>query len=87
MNESDEIQASGAKTGVLTIAGVIALAIGIVGVAIYTFTPRNTPVEGNAPADAAWQSGVIIGSALFMGVGALLLLLALVSFLRARRER
>lgn len=87
MNESDEIQASGAKTGVLTIAGVIALAIGIVGVAIYTFTPRNTPAEGNAPADAAWQSGVIIGSALFMGVGALLLLLALVSFLRARRER
>ncbi|MDQ0577425.1 DUF202 domain-containing protein [Agromyces albus] len=87
MDESDGIQASGAKTGVLTIAGVIALAIGIVGVAIYTFTPRNTPVEGDAPADAAWQSGVIIGSALFMGVGALLLLLALVSFLRTRRER
>jgi hypothetical protein len=59
--------------------------LGIVGVAIYAFTPRNTPVEGDAQADAAWQSSIIIGSAVALGVGALLLMLGLVATMRARR--
>lgn len=81
----EEIRSGPVRRGVYLTAGAVLALLGIVGVAIYAFTPRNTPVEGDAQADAAWQSTVIIGSAVALGVGVLLLMLGLVASMRARR--
>lgn len=84
-NMDEEIRSGPVRRGVyLTVGAVLAL-LGIVGVAVYAFMPRNTPVEGDAQADAAWQSTIIIGSAVALGVGVLLLMLGLVASMRARR--
>jgi hypothetical protein len=86
---SDEqpIRTGPVRTGLYLTLGIVLTALGLVGVGIYAFTPRNTPAEGDAQADAVWQSGVIIGAAVCTGVGVLLLLLALVASVRARREQ
>ncbi len=81
----EEIRSGPVRRGVYLTAGAVLALLGIVGVAIYSFTPRNTPVEGDAQADAAWQSTIIIGSAVALGVGVLLLMLGLVASMRARR--
>ena len=80
----EQIRSSPARRGVYLTAGAVLALLGLVGVAIYAFTPRNTPVEGDAQADAAWQSTIIIGSAVALGVGVLLLMLGLVASMRAR---
>ena len=82
----EDIRTGPARIGLYVTIGTVLAALGLAGVAVYTFTPRNTPVEGDAQADAAWQSAVIIGSALAVGVGVLLLLMALVASRRARHE-
>jgi hypothetical protein len=83
----EEIRTGPARKGLYLILGGILAVLGLIGVGIYAFTPRNTPAEGDAQADAAWQSGIIIGSGIALGVGVLLLLLALVASMRARRTR
>ena len=84
--EDEEIRSGPVRRGVYLTVGAVLAVLGLVGVGIYAFTPRNTPAEGNAQADAAWQSTIIIGSAVALGVGALLLMLGLVATLRARRS-
>ena len=84
--DPDEIETGPARTRLYFILGAVLAVIGLVGVGIYTFTPRNTPAEGDAQADAAWQTVVIIGSAAALGVGVLLLLLGMVASMRAKRE-
>ncbi len=59
------------------ILGAVLLAIGLFLVGRYALEGANTPVEGNAPADAAWQAGTVIGAALFTGVGVLLIVLGI----------
>jgi hypothetical protein len=81
----EEIRTGPVRTGMYLTVGVVLAVLGLAGVAVYAFTPRNTPAEGDPQADAAWQSGVIIGSAVALGVGVLLLLLAFVASRRARR--
>lgn len=81
----DAIRTGPVRTGLYLTLGAVLTVLGLIGVGIYAFTPRNTPAEGDAPADAAWQSGVIVGAAVATGVGVLLLLWALVAHLRARR--
>ena len=83
----EQIRTGPARTGLSLILGAILAVLGLIGVGIYTFTPRNTPAEGNAPADAAFQSGIIIASGIALGVGVLLLLMALVASMRAKRTR
>ena len=73
------------RTTILFAIGAILAVIGLIGVAVYAFMPRTTPVEGDAQADAALQAGVIIGSAVALGIGALLLARAFV--LRRRGQR
>lgn len=82
----EDIRTGPARIGLYVTIGAVLAALGVAGVAVYTFTPLNTPAEGGAQADAAWQSAVIIGSALALGVGVLLLLMTLVASRRARRE-
>jgi hypothetical protein len=84
--EDEEIRSGPVRRGVYLTVGAVLAVLGLVGVGIYAFTPRNTPAEGDAQADAAWQSTIIIGSAVALGVGALLLMLGLVATLRARRS-
>jgi hypothetical protein len=82
----DEVIHTGrTRTGLYVAMGAVLTVVGLVGIGIYTFVPRNTPAEGDPQADAAWQSAVIIGAALAFGVGLLLLLTALVASKRARR--
>ncbi len=83
--DDEGIRSGPVRRGVyLTVGGILTL-LGLAGVAVYAFTPRSTPVEGDAQADAAWQSTIIIGSAVALGVGVLLLMLALVASMRAHR--
>lgn len=82
----EDIRSGPARIGLYISIGAVLAVLGLAGVAVYTFTPRNTPVEGDAQADAAWQSAVIIGSALALGLGVFLLLMAVVASRRARRE-
>lgn len=82
----EEIRSGPVRRGVYLTAGAVLALLGLVGVGIYALTPRNTPAEGDAQADAAWQSTIIIGSAIALGVGVLLLMFALVASLRARRS-
>ena len=84
--EDEEIRSGPVRRGVYLTVGAVLAVLGLVGVGIYAFTPRNTPAEGDAQADAAWQSTIIIGSAVALGVGALLLMLGLVATLRERRS-
>ncbi len=82
----DAIRTEPVRIGLYLTLGAVLTVIGLIGIGIYAFTPRNTPVEGDGTADAAWQSGVIIGAAVATGVGVLLLLWAFVARVRARRE-
>ena len=82
VNSENILKPTGSKR--LFVIGGILLVIGLIAVLRYTFEGTNTPVEGNAPADAAWQSATIIGGALFTGVGVLLLV---VGWLKRRRQR
>jgi hypothetical protein len=59
------------------VIGAILLVLGLILVGRYALEGVNTPVEGNAPADAAWQASTVIGAALFTGVGALLIVVSL----------
>ena len=63
------------------IIGAILLVLGLILIGRYAFEGTNTPVEGDAPADAAWQSGTIIGAALFTGIGVVLIV---IGFLKRR---
>ena len=86
----EQIRTGPARKGlylILLILGAFLAVLGLIGVGISTFTPRNTLAEGNAPADAAFQSGIIIASGIALGVGVLLLLMALVASMRAKRTR
>ena len=85
-SRDEPIRTGAVRTGFYLTLGVVLTAIGLIGVGIYAFAPRITPAEGDAQADAGWQSGVIIGAAVCTGVGVLLLLLALVAAVRSRRE-
>lgn len=67
------------------VVGVIALVIGLVGVGFSAFMPVSTPAEGDGTADGAFQGGLIVASAVFVGVGALCIALAVVKNLRRRR--
>jgi TRAP-type C4-dicarboxylate transport system permease small subunit len=58
------------------VIGAILLVLGLILVGRYALEGVNTPVEGNAPADA-WQASTVIGAALFTGVGALLIVVSL----------
>ena len=80
----EAISTDPARVGLYLIFGTVLTVIGLSGSGIYAFTPRNTPAEGDGTADAAWQSGVIIGAALATGLGVLLLLWAVVARVRAR---
>ena len=82
----DAITTSLGRTGLYFVLGGILTLIGLIGVGIYAFTPRNTPVEGDGTADGLWQAGLIIGSAVAGGVGVFLLLWGVVSTVRAQRE-
>ncbi|HEY6799040.1 MAG TPA: hypothetical protein VI121_00220 [Agromyces sp.] len=82
----EEIRTGRTRTGLYVTIGAVLTVVGLVGIGVYTFVPRNTPAEGDPQADAAWQSAVIIGSAVAFGVGVLLLLMALVASMRARRS-
>jgi uncharacterized membrane protein len=62
----------------LFILGGVLLIIGLTGILRYTFEGTNTPVEGDAPADAVWQSVTIIGGAFFTGVGLVLIVIGLI---------
>ncbi|WP_350347698.1 hypothetical protein ABIQ69_13790 [Agromyces sp. G08B096] len=81
-----EIRTSPARSTLYFVLGGILTLVGIVGIAVYTFTPRNTPVEGQETADGLWQAGLIIGSAVAGGAGLLLLGWGLVTVLRRRRD-
>jgi len=70
----------------LFVVGAILAALGLIGVAVYAFMPRNTPAEGDAQADAALQAGLVIGSAVALGVGALLLVWGVVMRRRTQRR-
>ncbi|GGE99277.1 hypothetical protein [Mycetocola zhadangensis] len=59
------------------IFGSILLVLGLILVGRYALEGANTPVEGNATADAAWQASTVIGAALFTGVGVLLIVIGL----------
>ena len=52
----DAITTSPGRTGLYFVLGGILTLIGLIGVGIYAFTPRNTPVEGNGTADAAAEA-------------------------------
>ncbi|WP_430647127.1 hypothetical protein [Agromyces sp. GXS1127] len=71
------------RTGLL-VAGAIIGVLGLIGVGVYASMPRDTPVEGNAQADYAFQGGLIIVSAILVGIGALLLMRAWVLRRRAQ---
>jgi len=86
-DREEPIRTGPVRTGLYVILGAVLTVVGLIGVGIYALTPRNTPAEGDGTADAAWQSGVIIGAAVCTGVGVLLLLLALVASMHARREQ
>jgi hypothetical protein len=74
-----------AKTPVHLVIGAVLMVIGLVGIALYAFMPRSTPVEGDAQADSVLQATIIIGAAVFFGVGLLLLVRGIV--LRRRGHR
>jgi hypothetical protein len=74
-----------AKTPVHLIIGAVLVLVGLVGIALYAFMPLSTPVEGDAQADSALQSVIIIGAAACFGVGLLLIVRGIV--LRRRGHR
>ncbi|MDQ0894154.1 hypothetical protein [Agromyces ramosus] len=86
-DDEDPIRSEPVRMGLYVVLGAVLTVVGLIGIGIYAFTPRNTPVEGDGPADAAWQSAVILGAAVCTGVGVLLLLLALVASMHARRAQ
>jgi hypothetical protein len=59
------------------IIGSVLLVLGLILIGRYAMEGVNTPVEGNAPADAAWQSSTIIGAALFTGVGVVTIIIGI----------
>jgi hypothetical protein len=82
----EEIPTAPARRGLFFGLGAALTVLGLIGVAIYAFMPRNTPAEGEGTADGVLQAGLIIGSALLTGVGVLLLLWGVVMTTHARRE-
>lgn len=86
-DDEEPIRSEPVRIGLYVVLGSVLTVVGLIGIGIYAFSPRNTPAEGDAPADAAWQSAVILGAAVSTGVGVLLLLLALVASMHARREQ
>jgi flagellar biogenesis protein FliO len=84
--DEPSIRTGPTRVALYFVFGGILIAIGLVGVGIYTLMPVKTPVEGNAPADAALQSLVIIGAAVAGGLGVLLVGLGIVASIRARRR-
>jgi|GEM_PF-2934547 len=81
-----DLTASPAKTTALVVWGAVVAALGLVGVAVYAFMPRDTPGEGNAQADYAFQGSLIVVSAILVGIGAFLLMRAWVLRRRARHD-
>lgn len=73
------------KTPVHLVVGAILVVIGLIGIGLYAFMPRSTPVEGDAQADYVLQATIIIGAAAFFGVGLLLIVRGLVLRRRGRR--
>jgi hypothetical protein len=59
------------------IIGAVFLVLGLILIGRYALEGANTPVEGNAPADAAWQASTIIGAALFTGVGVVMIVIGI----------
>ncbi|WP_173923821.1 hypothetical protein [Agromyces sp. Marseille-P2726] len=82
----EEIRTTPARRGLFFGLGAALTLVGLIGVAIYAFMPRNTPAEGEGTADGLLQSGLIIGSAVLTGIGVLLLVWGFVMSTRARRE-
>jgi hypothetical protein len=83
---ADEIPTSPGRRGLFFGLGAALTVLGLIGVAIYTFMPRNTPAEGEGTTDGLLQAGLIIGSAVLTGVGLLMLMWGIVMTTRARRE-
>jgi uncharacterized membrane protein len=71
----------------LFIIGGVLLILGLIGILRYVFEGTNTPVEGDAPADALWQSATIIGGAFLTGVGVVLIIIGLIKRRRVPRNR
>jgi len=69
----------------LIVLGGVLLVLGLVGIGIYTFGGIGAPFDAPAEADGLWQGLLIIVSALLTGVGAVLLVVALIK--RSRRGR
>jgi hypothetical protein len=81
------ITTSPGRTRLYFVLGVVLVVLGLIGVAVYAFTPRPTLAEGNdGTADGLLQSGLIIGSALAAGLGILLVLMGVVTTKRLHRE-
>ncbi|SFN35645.1 hypothetical protein [Mycetocola miduiensis] len=86
MATTDNIQTpSTSKRWLIT--GSILLAVGLILVGLYTFQGTNTPVEGNAPADAAWQTATVVSAALFTGAGVVLIIIGILKRRTLARQR
>ncbi len=73
------------RSTILLVVGAILAVLGLIGVGAYAFMPATTPAEGDPQADAGLQAGIIIASAVALGVGALLVARAFVLRRRGRR--
>lgn len=83
--EPEPIRSDPVRIRLYVALGSVLTVVGLLGFGISTFSARSTPADGNAPADVAWPSGVILAAAVCTGVGVFLLLRALVAALRDRR--
>jgi hypothetical protein len=77
MVNSERILKPTATRRLLLIGGIL-LIVGLIGILRYALEGTNTPVEGDVPADAVWQSATIIGGAFFTGIGVVLIVIALI---------
>jgi hypothetical protein len=86
MATTDNIQTpSTSKRWLIT--GAILLVLGLILIGRYAFEGTNTPVEGDAPADAAWQTATVVGAALFTGVGVTLIVIGILKRRTLARQR